>query len=97
MDKPIVHYRDVVTPVCVGHSAVVWPVDHPSDLVSNVGPVRTSPAVCVTEGLRGPLFETRNTYYKPHGDTPMNINAPGEYEGFGAFIESLKREPETCR
>ena len=90
MDKPIVHYRDVVTPVCVGHSAVVWPIDHPSEHVDNVRPVLTSPVVCVTEGIRGPLFETLNTYYKPADESPLCVRPPAEYEGFGQFLASLK-------
>ena len=101
MNKPIVHYKDVITPVAVGRSAVVWPINHPSPLVTNSGPVLTSPVVTVTAGSRGPLFETANTYYKPHDDNPLPVVPDAEYVGFGAFREGLReqadRVPEVMR
>lgn len=61
--KPIVLYRtnrnQVIKP---GQPALVWPVDHPSPLVSNTTAVLTSPVISI-----GPMgqFETMNTRYYP--------------------------------
>lgn len=60
--KRLVHYRELV--MCkLGSSAMVLPVDHPSDLVSNEKLIVTSQVV------NGPdeagCFETLNTRYEP--------------------------------
>lgn len=57
--KPVVHYQVAVLPP-IGGSAYVYPVDHPSPLVSNTKAVRTSPVVRID----GDEFETENTIYR---------------------------------
>ena len=60
--KPLVHYVRLIH--CkLGKSALLIPVDHFSTLVSNQGPVVTSP-VQVELGEDG-SFETLNTRYEP--------------------------------
>jgi hypothetical protein len=60
--KPVVRYETLVT--CeVGHCAYVYPVDHPSELVSNTELVMTS-AVVSFDPATGE-FETRNSCYVP--------------------------------
>lgn len=59
--KPTVHCK-MIEPVSkyrIGDRAVVFPRDHTSPYVSNVGPATTSPIVAL--GLNS--FETMNTYY----------------------------------
>lgn len=65
--KPIVHY--IPSPddfIEVGRGGCVYPVDHPSDRVSNFGHLcYTSPILRKeTDGE----FETENTIYKPSLD-----------------------------
>ena len=63
MNKPVVHYAPSKDDMIVsGMSAYVFPVDHPSDYVSNETAVRTSTVVVVHEDGS---FETKNTLYKP--------------------------------
>lgn len=59
MKKPIVRYRQALVEVVLGRPALVEPIDHPSELVSNNKPVWTSDVVGITLGG----FETRNTQY----------------------------------
>jgi hypothetical protein len=60
--KPLVHYKQLV--LCkMGSGALVVPVDHPSELVSNRGPIYTSPVVDGPD-VEG-RFETANTRYAP--------------------------------
>lgn len=60
--KPLVHYKQLV--LCkLGSGALVVPVDHPSELVSNRGPIYTSPVVDGPDGEG--RFETANTRYAP--------------------------------
>lgn len=67
MNKPIVLYRyffeHPAANLALGKSTVVWPLDHPSPLVSNTKPVWTSPVIRL--GPRGE-FETENTIYRPN-------------------------------
>lgn len=49
----------------IGQSAVVLPLDHPSDLVSNRTWAQTSPVVSIIDQANGKVFETRNTVYWP--------------------------------
>ena len=61
MSKPIVHYTpSQYNYIKVGHSAIVCPIDHPSESVSNTTMVKTSTVVSITADG----FETRNTIYK---------------------------------
>lgn len=61
--KRIVHYEaDQFTQIMLGFGALVKPVDHTSDLVTNMQHVLTSPVVKYDgEGC----FETLNTLYIP--------------------------------
>lgn len=63
--KPVVLYRNDGTQRIMGVNvrALVTPIDHPSDLVSNTGPVLTSPVIRI--GTWGE-FETLNTIYRPN-------------------------------
>lgn len=85
MNKPTVHYRDVMLPVVVGASALVHPVDHSSELVSNKKWARTSPVICVVQGENGPLFETENTLYRPMDGLPtvQSVANPDWEIGYG--------------
>lgn len=58
--KPVVRYEAAYN-VEVDRQAFVRPVDHPSDLVSNMTWAQTSPVVKVD----GDTFETENTRYVP--------------------------------
>ena len=63
MNKPVVQYAPSKYDVIVsGMSAYIFPVDHPSNYVSNETAVRTSTVVVVHEDGS---FETKNTLYKP--------------------------------
>lgn len=65
MSKPKVRYIDVGF-VTVGDSALVLPLDHPSDTVSNTTWARTSPVQKILyQASNGPVFETLNTVYLP--------------------------------
>lgn len=58
--KPLVHYVELIA--CeLGKSALLVPADHPSELVSNTGPIMTSPVVAGPDGSGA--FETLNTRY----------------------------------
>lgn len=62
MSKPVVRYRSKpMEKLVVGWPAYVYPIDHPSDLVSNTKLIRTSPVVSI--GPRLGEFETENTRY----------------------------------
>lgn len=61
--KKIVHFCGVVGEIVVGHSALVYPIDHPDqDNVSNTRLAKTSRVVAAFEDGS---FETQNTFYKP--------------------------------
>lgn len=64
MSKTIVHY-DVSKSHAIseGHGAYIFPVDHPSNLVSNSAYCFTS-TVVKYDPISGE-FETENTLYKP--------------------------------
>jgi hypothetical protein len=57
--KPIVLYESPRR-IEVGLPAIVRPIDHPSDLVSNDMHVLTSPVIVLIDGG----FETENTIYR---------------------------------
>lgn len=60
--KRLVHYRELV--MCkLGSSALVLPLDHPSDLVSNEKLIMTSQVVSGPDDAG--CFETLNTRYEP--------------------------------
>ena len=60
--KPVVHYiPNKYQQIKVGISAYVWPVDHPSDLVSNTKAIITSKVVSYDKDTGD--FETLNTRY----------------------------------
>lgn len=64
MSKPTVRY-DTFLPfyIVVGESATVFPIDHPSPLVSNQKFVNTSEVVYYSKSTG--VFETQNTKYVP--------------------------------
>lgn len=63
--KPVVQYRpDKEFYIKMGEPALVFPVDHQSDLVSNKKHVLTSPVVQFNPIEGG--FETMNTVYVPY-------------------------------
>jgi hypothetical protein len=63
--KPVVYYRtDVDFFVKMGQGAIVHPVNHPSDLVSNTKAVLTSEVIQFNPINGG--FETMNTVYQPY-------------------------------
>jgi hypothetical protein len=59
MKKPIVRYRQALLEIVLGRPALIEPIDHPSELVSNTTSAWTSDVVGLTLGG----FETRNTQY----------------------------------
>ena len=61
MPKQIVHY--VGTPTLMDGYALLTPIDHPSELVSNTRQVRTSSVVNVDP--QSGVIETMNTIYRP--------------------------------
>ena len=64
INKPVVHYiPNKYQMICTGTSAYVWPIDHPSDLVSNTKPITTSKVIKYDRASGE--FETMNTLYKP--------------------------------
>jgi hypothetical protein len=67
MSKKVVHYDErMPKDILVGHSALVWPVDHPDTArVSNLTSVRTSKVVAYNPNTGE--FETLNTIYMPMG------------------------------
>lgn len=60
--KAVVHYRSAGRSIIVGHSALVYPVDHMSPLVSNTTIAHTSRVIAIRENGE---FETLNSIYKP--------------------------------
>ncbi len=61
-DKKIVHYKAGPGQyIRVGKCAVVWPIDHYSDMVSNEKAVITSLVLSFNKVTGG--FETQNTIY----------------------------------
>jgi len=60
--KKIVHYRALASDIRFGAPVLLYPIDHPSDLVSNTKMARTSPVELIEEDG---VFETRNTRYVP--------------------------------
>ena len=65
-DLKIVRYSGALVKPKIGCSAVVYPVDHPSDLVSNNGvPAQTSEVMSILESGDYVEFWTRNTHYVP--------------------------------
>lgn len=67
MPKQVVHY--IGTPKLVDGFAFLTPIDHPSELVSNTVPVRTS-SVVHFDPDSGTL-ETQNTIYRPAQDVQV--------------------------
>lgn len=64
MTKPIVRYNHLdleAFPVIVGQRAIVTPIDHNSNRVSNNGPAYTSPVISYDKETG--QFETLNTIY----------------------------------
>jgi len=61
--KPVVTFTDIHRKPRVGQSAIVKPVDHPSNLVSNERLVITSHVTRVNKHTGE--FETENTLYVP--------------------------------
>lgn len=61
--KPVVRYRAISGSIRVGSPALVFPVDHPGDLVSNRQLARTSPVLNYRRATGE--FETLNTVYRP--------------------------------
>ena len=59
--KPVVRYKIAYGKISVGTPAIVFPIDHPSELVSNTNPALTSTVIRVGENGE---FETKNTIYK---------------------------------
>ena len=72
MGKQQVRFTEVYQ-VKVGGRALVYPVDHPSDLVSNESYASTSPVVSVIYDKNGDVveFETMNTHYIRKDATPQ--------------------------
>lgn len=66
--KPTVRFKDLIY-LSLGQPAMITPIDHPSPLVSNTGPVLTSNVVKINQdGVHdesSPSFETENTLYIP--------------------------------
>ena len=64
MNKPTVRY-DTFLPfnIVVGMPATVFPIDHPSPLVSNQKFIHTSEVVYYSKSTG--IFETHNTKYVP--------------------------------
>jgi hypothetical protein len=64
-EKPVVIYNPKVlfTHIEEGTSAYVFPLDHPSSLVSNTAVVRTSKVISYNKETGE--FETMNTKYVP--------------------------------
>lgn len=60
--KPVVHYKSAEGKILVGNPAIVRPIDHPSDMVSNKKHVLTSPVIKHDEDTGS--FETENTRYQ---------------------------------
>lgn len=64
--KRRVRYKDLQPGLMVGWSALVLPIDHYSEYVSNHVWARTSPVQAILyESSSGPVFETENTLYMP--------------------------------
>ena len=63
MSKQTVRYRlvDGAPAICVRARAIVAPIDHTSDLVSNSGPAMTTPVINYDKSTG--RFETLNTIY----------------------------------
>jgi hypothetical protein len=60
--KPVVQYLPSKYDVIVkGRGAFICPIDHPSDLVSNTNPARTSEVI--KHNKKTGRFETLNTIY----------------------------------
>lgn len=58
----VVIYIEARTPIVVGQSAVVIPLNHPSELVRNGHECITTPVISIAAD--GTTFTTRNTTYK---------------------------------
>lgn len=62
--KPVVHYQnDKDHFIEAGRGAFVFPVDHPSDRISNIKLIQTS--TVQTHNKETGEFETLNTCYRP--------------------------------
>jgi len=59
----VTYNRDVDYRITVGSGAIVVPIDHPSDLVSNTKPVMTSKVISYDK--KTGVFETLNSVYTP--------------------------------
>ena len=64
-DKPRVYFDmdTVVGTIALGIGALVVPLNHPSELVSNRGHVLTSNVIDIKEDVGMLEFETLHTYY----------------------------------
>lgn len=61
--KQVVFYKSDVLPIVkVGQRAVVYPLNHPSERVSNRSAALTTAVLAIREGG---VFETLNSIYKP--------------------------------
>jgi hypothetical protein len=60
--KQIVYYSGLASDLTVGQSALVYPVDHPSEWVSNKEIAQTSTVEAI---LDCGVFRTSNTEYRP--------------------------------
>ena len=52
----------------VGHRAIIKPIDHPSEFVSNQTEVITSPVISINDDG----FETLNTFYKKESQNAVS-------------------------
>lgn len=64
--KRKVIYVELLSQLRVGHSALVVPLNHTSDLVSNYHPATTSPVQSISQD--GKTFTTLNSIYVPLAD-----------------------------
>ena len=64
-DKPRVYFEmdTIVGTIALGIGALVVPLNHPSELVSNRGHVHTSNVIDIKEDIDMLEFETEHTYY----------------------------------
>ena len=63
MVKKVVSYLPQGSHIRVGYGAIVHPLDHTSELVSNTCPVTTSKVI--RHDKNSGEFETENSIYKP--------------------------------
>ena len=61
MDKPVVYYSFVIEPITLGYPALVHPINHAGEHVSNKKLARTSKVIKI---INDNSFETENTIYR---------------------------------